>query len=109
MKILITIVGSDVAPRFDLVMEVIVFHVEDGKVLGEPRTILLPGASAEELCSLIIKEDISLVITGGIEDVHYQYLTWKKVQVIDGIIGPYGQALELALAGGLERNQILAG
>lgn len=108
MKILITIVGSDVAPRFDLVMEVIVFHVEDGKVLGEPRTILLPGASAEELCSLIIKEDISLVITGGIEDVHYQYLTWKKVQVIDGIIGPYGKALESVLAGELERNQILA-
>ncbi len=109
MKILFTVLGDDVSPRFDLTAEVVIVQVEDGKVTKEPRTILLPAASDEELCGLIIKEDVSLVVCGGIEEVHCEYLTWKKVKVIDNIIGPYQKALDLVLENKLEPGAILVG
>lgn len=109
MKILITVHRDDVAPRFDLANEVILARAVDGKMEGEPRTILMPAASDEALCGLIIKEDVSVVVCGGIEEVHHEYLAWKKVRVIDGVIGPYRKALELAARGGLEPGTILPG
>lgn len=107
MKILITLLGSDVAPRFDLTTEVLLVNAEAGKVVGKPKTILLPRASAEELCSLLLKEDVNCLICGGIEESHYEYVLWKKVRVIDKVIGPYARALELALANQLESGAIL--
>lgn len=109
MKILITISKNHVEPRFDLVNEVVIARARNGQILGEPRIILLPGASPEEICSLVIKEDVSVVICGGIEEVHYQYLIWKKVKVFDSIIGPYEQALKLVLSDKLEAGTILPG
>jgi predicted Fe-Mo cluster-binding NifX family protein len=109
MKILITTSKNHVEPRFDLSSEIVIASARDGQILGEPRIILLPGASSEEICALVIKEDVSVVICGGIEEVHYQYLTWKKVKVIDSIIGPYEQALNLALSDKLEAGAILPG
>lgn len=106
MKILITIRDNDIAPRFDLATEVLI--VETGvKEASKPRNILLPGPSADELCSLIIKEGISLVICGGIEEAHFQYLVWKKITVIDKVIGTAAEALPLAKAGELKPGAIL--
>ncbi|MHB8790495.1 MAG: NifB/NifX family molybdenum-iron cluster-binding protein [Desulfobulbaceae bacterium] len=109
MKILITIQGDDVAPRFDLTREALIAHAEGGELLDEPRIILLPGSSGEELCGHIIKENMSHVVCGGIEDVHFQYLAWKKITVIDGVIGPYHQALEELLHDRLIPWSVLAG
>jgi predicted Fe-Mo cluster-binding NifX family protein len=106
MKVLVTLRDNDIAPRFDLTTEVLI--VESGsKEASKPRNILLPGPSADELCSLIIKEAISLVICGGIEEAHFQYLIWKKITVIDKVIGPASEALALAKAGKLTAGMIL--
>lgn len=78
MKILITILGNNVAPRFDMVSELLIVTYNDQGLVGKPRTILMSGPSSEELCSLILKEDIDTVICGGIEERHYKYLAWKK-------------------------------
>lgn len=109
MKILITIQKNEVAPRFDQVSEILITETDGGKNTGEPRIILLPGTSGEDICSLAIKENISLVICGGIEDTHYQYLKWKKIKVVDGVIGPYEQALNLAITNNLKSGEILPG
>ena len=109
MKILITISKNHVGPRFDLANEVVIARTRNGQILGEPRIILLPDASPEEICALVIKEDVSVVICGGIEEIHYQYLIWKKVNVIDSIIGPYEQALKLVVSDELEVGTILPG
>ena len=109
MKILIPISKNYVEPRFDLANEVVIARVRNGQILGEPRIILLPGATPEEICALVIKEDVSVVICGGIEEVHYQYLTWKKVKVFDSVIGLYEQALKLVLSDKLEAGTILPG
>ena len=107
MKILITILGDDVAPRFDLTTEVLVANSENGKLYGKTRNLLLPRPSTEELCGLILKENVTVVVCGGIEEEHYNYLQWKKITVIDGIIGPYGHAMKLCLAGDLKAGTIL--
>jgi len=109
MKILITIHGDDIAPRFDQTREALIAQAEGGSIIDEPRIILLPGTSGEELCGHIIKENMSHVVCGGIEDVHFQYLAWKKIKVIDGVIGPYQEALEALLADRLQPWSVLPG
>jgi hypothetical protein len=107
MKILITIHANSIAQRFDLAPEVLI-AIHDGKQLvGEPRTIILSRPSAEELCNLIIKEDIDTVICGGIEERHHKFLTWKKINVLDSVIGDYADALHLAGSGLLLAGTIL--
>jgi hypothetical protein len=51
-----------------------------------------------------------VVICGGIEEAHFQYLVWKKIEVIDRVIGPAPQAIALAIAkqlrpGGIVRTE----
>jgi hypothetical protein len=58
---------------------------------------------------MILTEGITMVICGGIEEEYFQYLTWKKVRVIDSVIGPYDRALEFARGGKLEPGAILSG
>ena len=109
MKILITIRKNSVAPRFDLTTEALIALCEDRQILGKPRTILMTRPSAEELCALIIKENINTVICNGIEESHLQYLTWKKMRVIDSVVGPYTEALKAVTGGFLQSGTILPG
>lgn len=101
MQILVTLFEDYIAPRFDLTTKILIGQAERGKPLAKPRTILLPGPSSDELCSLILKEKIDVVVCGGIEDIHYQYLTWKKIQVFDRIIGNGELVMRAALEGTL--------
>jgi len=109
MKILITIKKNSVAPRFDLASEVLIALCEGQQILGKPRTILMTRPSAEDLCALIIKEGVNTVICNGIEESHLQYLVWKKMRVIDSVVGPYGEALKAAAGGFLQSGTILSG
>ncbi|MBW1981256.1 MAG: dinitrogenase iron-molybdenum cofactor biosynthesis protein [Deltaproteobacteria bacterium] len=100
-KILITIWGDEIASRFDLTSEILTVHVDSHGGVVESRTVVLPTISAEDLCHLILKEGITTVICGAIEEEYYQYLVWKKIKVMECVIGPYVKALELFLAGKL--------
>lgn len=107
MKILVAIKSAYVAPRFDMASEVAIFSTTQGKIDGKPRIVLLPGPSSDELCGLILKEEVSVVICGGIEEEHYQYLEWKKIKVIDRVIGKTGDVLRLALADELRPGAVV--
>jgi len=109
MKVLVATSGDDVAARFDLTQEVAMVHLESGVLLGEPRMLLLPRCSGEDLCALAIKEQVSVAICGGIEDVHHEYLGWKSIRVIDSVIGPWAEALRLFSEDGLLPGTILSG
>jgi predicted Fe-Mo cluster-binding NifX family protein len=105
-KILITLNENDVAPRFDLATEVLITTLtEEGAV--EEKTLVLAHPSAEDLCQLILNEGIQVVVCGGIEEEFYEYLSWKKVEVVDCVMGPWERALELLNEKRLEPGAIL--
>jgi hypothetical protein len=106
-KVLITVYGNDVAPRFDLATEVMVFALlPDGRVEDE-KIMVLPQASAEKLCHMIITEDVKEVICGGIEEEYYQYMTWKRITVHDSVIGPVDRVRQRFCQGLLQPGDIL--
>jgi len=106
-KILITIIESEVAPRFDLATEVLISSLgEDGSIV-ENKTMVLAHESAEDICQLILTEEVNVVICGGIEDEFFDYLTWKKVRVLDSVMGPWERALDSFRSGDLEAGAIL--
>ena len=88
-KVLIPLSGDDVAPRFDLAPEVVVATIEEDGTIADEKAIVLPNASAETLCRVVLDEKTDVVVCGGIDDEYFQYLTWKNVEVIDSVIGPY--------------------
>lgn len=106
-KILIPLNENNVAPRFDLATEVLIV-TDPGKTGSEDkRMVVLPRASADQLCHLIITENIQTVICSGIEDDYYQYLTWKRIEVIDSVVGSSNSALKRYFEGKLKPGDIL--
>jgi len=106
--IILTVMDNKIAPRFDLATEVLIFS-SDPSGAASTRSMLLPGPSADDLCALILKEGIDVLICGGIEDEHYKFLSWKKIEVIDRIIGNATDVLERYTAGNLHEGDIVKG
>jgi hypothetical protein len=50
---------------------------------------------------------VQCVICGGIEETFYRFFNWKKITVIDGVIGSHGEAMQMAFVGSLRPGQIL--
>ncbi len=107
MKFLIPTKGEYIAPRFDTAIELLIAIYYDGELIEEPRSILIAEPSAEAFCDMVIKERITTVICCGIEEEHYQFLHWKKIAVIDGVIGGWQKALQHAAAGKLKADSII--
>ncbi len=106
-KVLITVLGEHVAPRFDMTKEVVIFHLQADGDVSDERTMVLHQSSPEDLCQLIVSEDVATVVCGGIEDEYYQYLTWKKLDVCDSVIGPYAEVIARLKDDSLEAGLIL--
>jgi predicted Fe-Mo cluster-binding NifX family protein len=106
-KILITLIESDVSPRFDLTTEVLISSLNEDGSIEENRTMVLAHESPEDLCQLILNEEVNAVICGGIEEEFFDYLTWKKVRVLDSVMGPWERALDRFRSGDLEAGAIL--
>ena len=87
-RVLITVARDEIAPRFDLATEALLLNIsENGEVL-QRKTFLLAHASGDELCDLALSRDIGAIVCGGIEEEYYHYLRWKRIDVIDAIMGP---------------------
>ena len=109
VKVLLTLHGNEVAPRFDLATEVLIATVDDDGAVREEKTMVLPQASAEKLCHMVLTEEARAVICGGIEQEYYDYLIWKRVQVIDSVVGCYAHVLKKFAHGELRSGDILFG
>jgi hypothetical protein len=106
-KMMVLIQGDVVAPRFDLATEVLIVRFDKGLIIGEPKMIILERASDEALCQMAVEENITDIICGGIEEVHYNFLVWKKVTVLDAVIGNWRTAVEKGVAGTLLQGEII--
>ncbi|MFH1152760.1 MAG: hypothetical protein V1793_02995 [Pseudomonadota bacterium] len=93
-KLLIPVIIDEVAPRFDLATEVMIIILSRHNDVEEERTIVLPQASAEKLCHLVLTESINVLICGAIEDEYYQFLKWKQVVIFDSVAGKWQQAFQ---------------
>jgi predicted Fe-Mo cluster-binding NifX family protein len=107
IKVLIPLMGDDIAPRFDLAPEAIIASMEPTGVVRVEKSIVLSHASAEALCRLIMTEKVDMVVCCAIEEEYYQYLIWKKIEVVDSVAGPYSKALERLERGKIANGDIL--
>jgi predicted Fe-Mo cluster-binding NifX family protein len=107
IKALLALQDNFIAPRFDLATEIIIADIARNHLSGPPRTIILPRKNAEALCDLIVKEGVGCVVCGGIEENFYNFFVWKKIRVIDNVIGSAMDALERILNDTLEAGSIL--
>lgn len=109
VRILIPLHENDVAPRFDLATDVLIATGSDITDSKEHKMVVLPRASADQICHLAITENVQVVICGGIEDTYYRYLIWKGIEVVDSVIGHSRSALKHYLDGKLKPGDILPG
>ena len=107
LKILIPINENDVAPRFDMATEALIVTGLNQAGATHKKMVVLPSASAEKLCQLIITERVQVVICSAIEEDYFQYLTWKKIKVLDSVIGSSQKALERFIAGKLTPGDVV--
>ncbi len=96
-KILIPTQGDFVAPRFDLATEVLIATVKDRQLLEQPKSIIMERPSEEELCQIIIGEKITEIACGGIDEIHYNFLSWKKITIYDSVIGDWQTILKMVI------------
>ena len=106
-KLMVIIQGDFVAPRFDLATEVLIVRFEKNNTVGEPKMIIRERSSDEALCQMAVEEQITDIICGGIEEVHFYFLVWKKIKVFDAFIGSWQIALEKCIAGTLQQGEII--
>ena len=106
-RIIMPLFGSEVAPRFDMALEVLTAKFAAPDNVFDEKVLILPEASAERLCHLIISVEETTLICGGIEQEHFDYLTWKQIEVIDNVIGPSDEVLKRFAEGRLIAGDIL--
>jgi len=106
-RLLIPLLGNDIAPRFDLATEAVIVSFDKNGIEKEEKMLVFSLGSSEDLCHLILMEEIKVVICSGIEEEYYHYLTWKKIKVIDSVIGPWKKATEYFRKGFLIAGTIL--
>ena len=103
---LITIAREEIAPRFDMTAEVLIVPLgadalsENAK--AERRHLVLAHVSGEELCDVVTRSGVALVVCGGIEEDYYHYLRWKRIAVITDVIGPLEAVLQRLASGNLK-------
>ena len=88
-KITITVHQDYIAPRFDLATEVLIILISNQTVVEEKKSIVLTRSSADELCHLLLSENINTLICGGIEEEYYQFLKWKNIKIFDSVVGDW--------------------
>jgi len=106
-KILVALRGEEVASRFDMAPEAWLGTYREGEGFTNEKTVVLPQASAENLCRLIVSEGVNTVVCGGIEQEYYDYLTWKKINVVDFVVGSLDEVKKAIASGVLRAGDIL--
>lgn len=104
----LTLCRDEIAPRFDLTAEVLIVPIsaETGEK-SRRKHLVLAHVSNEELCDVITRAGVSVVICGGIEEDYYHYLRWKRIEVISDVMGPLEETLERLSEGRLKSGDCL--
>ncbi len=107
-RIMIPLYKDEVAPRFDLATEVMIALVSKNNTVEEKKIIVLPRSSPEDLCQLVLLENINILICGAIQDEYYQFLKWKKLTIIDNVSGKWEDVFHQFLVNSLKCRDLLS-
>ena len=107
-KLTIPVHQEKIALRFDMATEVFIILLSDKFINEEKKSIILPRTSAEELCHLMLSKNINTLICGAIEDEYYQFLTWKKINIFDSVVGTWSEAFTNWKESSLNSGDILS-
>lgn len=98
---------EEVHPRVDRAGEILIATLsEDGHLL-ERKILLLAQPSADEICNHILRERITHVICGALEEEYYHYLRWKRIDVLDFVAGPIEEVLARFCRGEAKSGDVL--
>jgi len=108
----ITLCGDTVAPRFDMTAEGLLVAIEPGVTSKnftreQGRLLVLAHTSSEELCDVITRAGVTIVVCGGIEEDYYHYLRWKRIEVVSDVMGPLDAVLARLAEGTLQPGDCL--
>ncbi len=106
MKIAISTFGSRVSPRFDYAPSLLLFTVENEKVIerGEAHlTHLDPWQRVEKLKEM----DVEALICGGIDGHSARLLAFNRIQLIAWVAGEAEEAIRCYLRGDLRPGAAL--
>ncbi|MDL2268627.1 hypothetical protein LJC41_01425 [Desulfosarcina sp. OttesenSCG-928-G17] len=106
--VLLTLCRDEIAPRFDMTAEALIASAENADA-AKDRHLVLAHVSSEELCDVIIRAGVSVVVCGGIEEDYFHYLRWKRIDVICDVMGESKSVLEKLRAGTLQSGDRLYG
>lgn len=109
-QVLLTLSRDEICPRFDMAAEALIapLQIPAQEDSGpEQRHLVLAHVSSEELCDVIVRAGVSVVVCGGIEEDYYHYLRWKRINVISDVMGPAEAVLERLRAGELQAGDSL--
>lgn len=106
-RVLITVARDEIAPRFDLATEALLLTISGSGEIGQRKSFLLAQASGDDMCDLALTRDIGTIVCGGIEDEYYHYLRWKRIEVIDSVMGPLDAVVEQLRGNNLKAGDIL--
>lgn len=111
---LLTLCRDEISPRFDLTAEVLIapLNPEEATPAGADasdsrRHLVLAHVSSEELCDVITRAGVSVVVCGGIEEDYYHYLRWKRINVISDVMGQVDDVLTQLARGSLQAGACL--
>ena len=100
MKVAIPIFGPRVSPRFDCAPSLLLFTLEDGKVVGSEKFSLQAWDRLQRLQKL---KDLGVqtLICGGIDGNSAQVLADNRIRVIAWVAGEADEAMRCFLEGRL--------
>ena len=105
--LLVPLLREAVAPRFDLAVDILLVGFDEAMAETGRQHVMLAHASADQLCDFILRQGVTVVVANGIEEGYYHYLRWKRVEVLDGVMGPVDRVVDRFAQGRLAAGDIL--
>lgn len=106
MKVAIPIFGPRVSPRFDFAPALLIFTLQDGKVV-ERAEIPLTTWNLWQRLEKMKEWQVHTLICGGIDGNSERILRSQQIEVIPWVAGEADKALETFLKGRLQPGMIV--
>jgi len=108
MSIAIPLFEKRISPYFDYAPALLLVRVEAGTVIGRQETAIA-GWDVRQRIAYVKKNDVQLLICGGITNQVHAQIKGAGIQVIPWVSGEADKAIALYLKGRLEAGAMLCG